>query len=395
MPPKNKKSVTKKKPETKSLEMPSIFQKINRTSRIFAPVSNNINLLEDIEVKMKKYKEAIKNNNDKPLDTDYMNPALLNCLDSVVKQVKIIENPHIKNSQIKHIHDWYLEKLEKYNSIKKINSRTKKFDWEYIKDKTDLKSNYFEAYNVPKEFQRENRTEDISVLPPKDRLKDFKRKEVDAFIEKKQIDKDMSEMEDKKARLISATGSNFRSTMYTSKQIELNSGLNSLNQTASTFGFSTTGKTFYIQDCNLPTKNLENHIKKEIKSNYSFLRPTYKDSNIINEQKFLIEKNKELAYKRNFEEGRQFIDSWGRARSQFKSTINFKLELNKLNEKYEKEMKEEKALKDKVEILSDLKNKKISVIGNDNYSAKDEEINDHQHYDINIGRIIIKIYNII
>ena len=39
-------------------------------------------------------------------------------------------------------------------------------------------------------------------------------------------------------------------------------------------------------------------------------------------------------------------------------------------------MKEEKSLKDKVEILSDLKNKKISVIGNDNYSAKDEEIND-------------------
>lgn len=387
----------------KVIEMPSIFSKVEKTEIIMKDPLNTKELLEYVTEKMDKYKKEKEKANKEKFETDYMNNSLLGSLEKLTRQVRKVEDPYIKSTQIKTLYDWYIERINKYNNIKNIKSRSKKWPYEIIKEKINDKNNYYEAEKYPTFFEKDHRSEDIGILPPKDRLKEFKRKEVDAFSQQqKKMEGTQNEFDDtaemfyknnkyeNQEKVLSQTASidNMKSTMYKTQNNN-----NNFNSTASNFNttdrsgqsgfrhkqeeklykynsnwnnnklnmtsmsgiqnpilsYGATTNSFYQKIQAPPNKRFDTIAGKEIKSSYKYYRPSYELSNITIEKNMLREKNRQLAEKRNKEEHKEFINNWGKARSQFKSNLEFKYENIKIANMFEKEIREE-TMKKKMEV---------------------------------------------
>lgn len=358
-----KKSKTKiVRQEIKSTDIPTIFKKVQRISTSKLEPLNNDHLLAEIYAKMDHFREIKSNKLEDEVETDYMNEPIYKSLSNLTLQISKVEDKYLKSIQIERLYEWYSDKLRKLNSIRKINKKTKKSHWEKIYVKTDLKSNFYEAQNYPVVFEKENRTEDTQILPPKDRLKEFLTKHVDAFEESQKTNREkFNQLEEDKQ--LSRTGSmtNFKSTMYaTSNQFNdkfNKTGMSSVSNNTQIFNMNKIGamnnmnrttmsgfynpilaesdpnsNTFYFQNVsNELTKDFNLNNNKEIKSSYNFYRPNYQLQTLNIENNYLKELNQELKNKRTLEENKQYMDKWGKARSQYKSNLNQKQEFIIIN----------------------------------------------------------------
>ena len=337
MGPKKKSKPKKKIQEPKVIEMPSIFKKLEYTVRqAKKPIDNN-HLLKEVNYRIELYNKEISDNinSGKKIEDDAFKENLFKNLISLKSQVDLTDDEYLKSVHIGKLWEFYERNLKFYYDVSYINKRTKKNEYEKLEDEDfNQKSNTYFASNSPLYFESEHRTEDGGILPPKDRLKEFKSKHVDNL--KDQIIDHMKEKENDVDKEMfnntMASGFNLRSTQYTTFPKN-----NIISQ-------NSTGTKFFV-----PSKEQYkvDHINslREIKSSYGYHRPIYNIDNLAIENKYLNEKNRELAEKRSLEEHIEYIDKWGRARSQYKTAVDNKYELIDRSEYAIKKMIEEKESK--------------------------------------------------
>lgn len=326
--PKSKKGAKKPKQEVKKvIEMPSIFKKVQRLEKENPKPKDNAYLLNEIDSKISNFNAETKNyiENGSAIDDFEFKQSFFSKLESLVVQLKMMEDPYLKSLHIDTVWDWYTKNYKFYFDVSHIKERTTKNTYERHDNTLNNKNVItYQASNLPLEFESDHRTEDAGILPPKERLKEFKVKHVDLYMNLMKDSEAINnfsekELDEKDKMLLSATsGFPMRSTQYTN----FNAGnVYSQNSTSSKFFPSNSLKDI--------SKFTELERLREIKSSYGFNRPKYTLENLNVENKFLIEKNRELAEKRNLEEHREFIDKWGRARSQYKESVDTKYDILK------------------------------------------------------------------
>ena len=128
-----------------------------------------------------------------------------------------------------------------------------------------------------------------------------------------------------KQRLSSATSSvQMRSTFYTA------------NQTMTKFN------NFTSQNTPLQPMDLQVDPRREIKSSYSYFRPTFDFPNLVTEKYLIQAKNRELAEKRHQEEMKEYLNEFGMNRARFKEEVEKKYDTKKIINFYDEILKYEK-----------------------------------------------------
>ena len=94
---------------------------------------------------------------------------MYSCLENLLLQVIYIKDKKLRGQKMETIYNWYQNKKNSFDSINPIDTRTDKNFYEVYPIINQEKSNYYEARNYPLEFERANRTEEMGILPPKDR----------------------------------------------------------------------------------------------------------------------------------------------------------------------------------------------------------------------------------
>lgn len=316
---KKKGDKSKSKKEVKIIEMPSIFSKVVKKQIDVKQPLDNYYMLEELQEKLANFRQKIYA--DQNYEDDTMTFTIFNCLDQTVSKIEIIEDPYIKSVQIQSIYDWYKQKLNSYLILKKINSISKKAENQRVYDKTNLKSDLYNADKYPHEFEIEHRTHDPNILPPKDRLKDFKRKSIE-IPNNKIFNNNTSQ---------SFYSDIFKSTRYGSTMDKFS--------TTNSSAFFIDDNTGYIQLANVPDSFEQNRNLKEIRTSINFYKPENQLHCINIEKNVLLRKNKDIAEKRYEEEKKEMLDQWGMARSQYKSNLNFKQDMMRITNYFEKKIR--------------------------------------------------------
>jgi hypothetical protein len=124
---------------------------------------------------MRKHLEEFKNEleqsvkNEKNISHLKFKKNLTSCLENLLFQVVYIKDKKLREQKIETIYKWFQNKKSFFESVNPINLRTDKNFYEVYPTISQEKSNYYEAKNYPLEFEREHRTEEVGILPPKDR----------------------------------------------------------------------------------------------------------------------------------------------------------------------------------------------------------------------------------
>lgn len=311
--------LNKSKKEVKVIEMPSIFKKVVKTQKESKQPLDNDYMLYELQEKIYNFRQNLYNNPN--YEDDTMTFTIFTCLDQTVSKIEIIEDPYIKSIQVKSIYEWYKQKLNSYLILKKINSISKKSDYQRVYDKTNIKSDLYNADKYPNHFEIEHRTHDPNILPPKDRLKDFQRKSIE-IPNNKTFNNSTSQ---------SFYSDIFKSTRYGSTMDKFT--------TSNSSAFFIDDKTGYIQIPYNPDSFEENRNLKEMRSSINFYKPENQLHLINIEKNVLLRKNKDIAEKRYEEEKKEMLDQWGMARSQYKSNLNHKQDIMRITNYFEKKIR--------------------------------------------------------
>lgn len=307
-------------------------------------ILENNPLFNEMKIRLDTYKnEQIKSINENiQIAHENFKKNFFTSLESLVNQISLLKDKKIRDNKVETVYKWFKLKMTFFHDISTIDTRTAKNVYEFPPSIDSDKSNYYEAGNFPTAFERDHRTEDAGIEPPKDRLKDYKTKKIakEVKIEKpnemNNTKKDFgfsgtynggfgfSKDDIDKQRLSSATNSvALRSTRYT------DSNTKSATQTR------------FFQPSNIPGVDATFDPVREIKSSYAYLRPKYDYSNLMIEKTTLIAKNKELADKRNNEEMKEFLNEFGITRAKFKEEVEKKHEIKNVIRIYESKLNTE------------------------------------------------------
>lgn len=260
-------------------------------------------------------------------------------LNGLLNQIYFIKNKELRMQKINSVFVWYKEKIVSFDKLKYIDKRTDKNIFEkYPNMETYIKDNTYKADNYPKSFEFDHRTEEDGMLPPKDKLKEFKTKKLNIVsLENKD--------ENENNNLFWET--NIKNNNYLDKTSKLTSSDNdklrllsaassiALRTTNYTVNPNSTGNKFFTPT-NIPNIEAPFDPVREIKSSYSTLRPKYDYSNLQIEKITLQHKNRELAEKRHQEEVKEFVNQWGISKAVYDEEINKKKDLKLVISHYEK-----------------------------------------------------------
>jgi hypothetical protein len=311
---------------TKNLEIP-----LSKLDLIVIQEDNS--RLKEMKSKLSMYKlevqESIKCAN--PIENDFFKKPFYESLETLLKEMSYITEKSLRNEKIETIYKWYYLKVSSFKKLNKIDSRSKSYTYEILPNTSDyLKSSYYEAINYPEHFEKEHRTEEGGLLPPKDRLKEFKTKKIgvgNKDSQTKQINnfnkskEDLNNINEDKQRLYSAESSiAMRATNYTASQ--------------------TSGKFFQSSSSH---RNLEVGLDpvREIKSSYSYYRPKYDLTNLNIEKNSVQAKHREVAEKRNQEEMKEFMNEYSINKAFYKEEVEKKFATRSLMNFYKAELKED------------------------------------------------------
>ena len=140
----------------------------NQSEHEKTPKEKYIEIKEAIKIYHTELSESIMNG--KKLDNEKFQMTFFRSLENLIQQLDLIKDEPEKSSKIIKIYAWYMQRFSFFNDLNPINKRSAKIYFETIPNISAIKkSEIFEARNYPIEFERDNRTEISSMLPPKDR----------------------------------------------------------------------------------------------------------------------------------------------------------------------------------------------------------------------------------
>ena len=238
-----------------------------------------------------------------------------------------IKNTEMRKEKIRKVYLWFLERLKKWNSLDKIKYRTdKNIDEKYKpeeipSDEIIIKDEEYEL----KEFKL-HRTNIAGLEPPKDRLKEYKTKDVRPPLRFRKDKNTMEHLRFNINRFHGRVGS-----------------ANNMVQLKTEKYYTKTGNHFY-NPTNIPltAENRPIEIRKEIKSAYSYNRPSYQFSQLNIEKRIIEAKNVELREKRNQEEIKKFMDEAAIAKAKYREKREIKFSMDNIIKEYEKTFKVDK-----------------------------------------------------
>ena len=128
--------------------------------------------LNEMKYRLDIYKNEVNEGieNDKPIENENFKKNFYTALENLLNQIVFIKDRKLRAQKIETIHKWFQAKMSFFHTLNTINTRTSKSHYENYPDfDGNLKTTNYEAENYPLHFERDHRTEDDSLLPPKDR----------------------------------------------------------------------------------------------------------------------------------------------------------------------------------------------------------------------------------
>ena len=290
--------------------------------------TQNFKELSLLKERLLAYKKEVddKVKYNKPIEHELFKQNLNEHLEKLLLFAIYIPNLKIRDDKIRQVYRWYFEKLVRWESLDKIRNRTDKNPDEiYEEEPMPSDRILIQDENYELEQFKLHRTEIRGLEPPKDRLKQYKTKDVNPPKKFKKSDKKMADLRFDLERFKGRVGTE-----------------NNVNKFKNEKFATKTGKVF---SNNFGIDNLLN-VKKEIKSGYSFNRPEYEHVKLVVEKEIIEAKNKELAEKKNQEEIKIYLEDFGKAKAKFNEKKEMKNNLVNIVKYYEKTFKPNKNAED-------------------------------------------------
>ena len=290
---------------------------------------DNMKELKLIKDHLIKYKEEVESRIKlkKKIEHESFKRHLFHNLEKNVLYAIYIKSPEMRKDKIRKTYLWFMERLKKWNSLDKIRYRTDKNVDEVYKPEEIASDNIIikdDEYEL-KEFHL-HRTDIPGLEPPKERLKEYKTKEVRPPARFKKDKNVMEHLRFNINRFHGRVGS-----------------ANNMIQMKPTKFYTNTGYHWY-NPTNVPItdENKPIEIRKEIKSAYSYNRPVYNLEQLNIEKKIIEAKNVELREKRSKEEIKKFMDEAAIAKAKYREKREIKFNFDNIIKEYEKAFKTDK-----------------------------------------------------
>jgi hypothetical protein len=129
-------------------------------------------MLTEMMSDLEKYKSDLTEwvMHGKHFENENFKKTFFTSLENLLNQVIFIRDIKLKDEKIENIYKWYKTKWKYFYDLNEITKKTKKYDYENPTSPSDYKkSNYYEAGNYPLNYEKDNRTEETGIMPPKDR----------------------------------------------------------------------------------------------------------------------------------------------------------------------------------------------------------------------------------
>lgn len=148
----------------------SVLEKRKVINNFYAKVENKN--FREMKTNLDEYhleiEEGIRDN--KKVENENFKKHFYGSLENLLNQVALIKENGKMEKRINDVYRWFTKRKAFFKNISTIKSRTSKNLYENFPDfDYSKKSNYYEAGEYPRFFEKENRTEDDGLLPPKDR----------------------------------------------------------------------------------------------------------------------------------------------------------------------------------------------------------------------------------
>ena len=292
--------------------------------------------LKILKDRMIKYKEEVESKiiDKKPIEHESFKKHLFRNLEKNLLFSIYIKNPEMRKEKIRKTYLWFFERLQKWNSLDKIKYRTdKNVDEKYkpeeiASDDIIIKDDEYEL----NEF-RLHRTDIPGLEPPKQRLSEFKTKQVKPPARFKKDKITMDDLRFNIDRFHGRVGSaNYMVKMKPYKFYEKTGNL----------WFNPSG--IPVNEDNRPID-----MRKEIKSAYSYNRPSYQIEQLNIEKKINKAKNIELREKRSQDEIKKYMEEAAMARAKYKEKREIKFNTDNIVKEYEKTFKTDKDAEELIE----------------------------------------------
>ena len=292
--------------------------------------------LKILKDRMIKYKEEVESKiiDKKPIEHESFKKHLFRNLEKNLLFSIYIKNPEMRKEKIRKTYLWFFERLQKWNSLDKIKYRTdKNVDEKYkpeeiASDDIIIKDDEYEL----NEF-RLHRTDIPGLEPPKQRLSEFKTKQVKPPARFKKDKITMDDLRFNIDRFHGRVGSaNYMVKMKPDKFYEKTGNL----------WFNPSG--IPVNEDNRPID-----MRKEIKSAYSYNRPSYQIEQLNIEKKINKAKNIELREKRSQDEIKKYMEEAAMARAKYKEKREIKFNTDNIVKEYEKTFKTDKDAEELIE----------------------------------------------
>jgi hypothetical protein len=148
----------------------------SRTGSAYVPRKTSIadpdSLKNEMQYRLEEYKSDLRLSikEQKPLKDGIFKKNFYNALESMLNRVLLMRHNNDRNKKIRELFRWYKSRSDFYYDVNNITRRSDKYHYEkYPNVDTSKKTEYFAAKNFPQAYERENRTEEEGLQPPKDK----------------------------------------------------------------------------------------------------------------------------------------------------------------------------------------------------------------------------------
>lgn len=145
---------------------------VNKLDNVAAKDDNSH--LKEMKYRLDIYRaeveESIKSGN--VIEYDNFKKNFYTSLENLLNQIVYIRDKKLRDQKIETVFKWYQLKTTFFKNLNPVDTRTSQNYYEHHPEIDEsAKSGYYEAQNYPQFFEKEHRTEEGGLLPPKDRLK--------------------------------------------------------------------------------------------------------------------------------------------------------------------------------------------------------------------------------
>lgn len=312
--------------ENKNLAEDESVSLLTQTLSDFKKINNNADYLKLVS-QLIAFKQLKKDqiNLKTEIAFDNIKTKLYQNLEELLTEAVLINNPKVRNEQLRKQNHWFNYTLKYFESLVRIKEKTTKSNDQLIDPEPPILDE-----ELPFEEIRKHRCDIEGFEAPNIRLKEFSRKEVSVPLYIRQMN--MTEASsfrktgDKCWRMNSGKSSNIKTTCYAtqteSKFFKPNSYIANNTDDQRIINANSTLSTIWFNP------------SKEVKSSYSYMRPEYKYPHLVLEKEIKDTKMKIIADKRHTDEVYDSLQEFSTKRADFTQKLNKKHEIKDLIKKY-------------------------------------------------------------